>query len=132
MKKFEVLRQVRVDSNLYLNHEADFLGWKYDTPCLWEVLPASIEIVELDSLDDIRDLQTLTLGLKERKAMRMPNLKEIVCKFAFPGCWNCRVFAGYTEEIAECLEDLFDCIHDYAWQPEKGMVFTSRESRSAR
>lgn len=91
LKDFRALREVRVPCNLFLRDEALHQGshdelkvkdWLDDIPRLADILPASIEKIEMDGEITMTSVESLLIGLNadspDYKRQKVPNLKEIV------------------------------------------------------
>ncbi len=87
LQVFEALREVRLHCHLftmlwgqkqdYENSDAGFQERKSSLPLIVEELPLSIEHVHFDGRVSMQEINALVLGLFERRAESLPNMKMI-------------------------------------------------------
>ena len=89
LKRFEALKEARLPCNLYLKDGAAFEGaddeedlkeWLDDIPCLFDLLPATMEKIEFDGELTMISIESLLYGsasFGDLKGSCVPNLKKI-------------------------------------------------------
>jgi len=90
LKRFKALKEARLPCNLYLKDGAAFEGaddeqdmkeWLDDIPCLFDLLPATVEKIEFDGELTMISIESLLYGsasFGDPKGSCVPNLKKIV------------------------------------------------------